>query len=80
METSGRNSPDPLDDSNIGTNSHEDPLNGELELALQNKLQQQQAAERSKKKQNAITRTLWGLIMIAGFIGMFHDFYVRPPC
>jgi phosphatidate cytidylyltransferase len=73
MDTSGRNSPDPLDDPTADKNSYEDPLNEELQLALQNKLDRQQAAERTKKKQNAITRTLWGFIMIGGFIGTFSD-------
>jgi hypothetical protein len=66
MDTSGRTSPDALDDTNTG-----DPLNEELQLALQNKLDQQQAAERAKKKQNFFTRSLWGFIMIGGFIGSF---------
>lgn len=66
MDTSGRTSPDALDDTNTG-----DPLNEELQLALQNKLDQQQAAERAKKKQNFFTRALWGFIMIGGFIGSF---------
>jgi phosphatidate cytidylyltransferase len=68
METSGRNSPDPLE---AGSNLHDDAVNQELQLALQNKLDQQQAAERTKKKQNAITRTFWGLVMIGGFVGKF---------
>jgi phosphatidate cytidylyltransferase len=73
METSGRNSPDPLDALHAGNSQHEDSLNEELQLALQNKLDQQQAAERTKKKQNAITRTLWAVIMIGGFMGKFSD-------
>lgn len=68
MEVSGRNSPEPLD-SFVEKNSQGDPLNGELQLALQNKLHQQQEAERTKKKQNALTRTVWGFAMIGGFIG-----------
>jgi phosphatidate cytidylyltransferase len=72
METSGRNSPDHLGASDSG---QQDPLNEELRLALQNKLNQEQAAERTKKKQNAITRTLWGFIMIGGFIGKFSNAY-----
>jgi hypothetical protein len=76
METSGRNSPDLLDDMDADENSGGDPLNEELQLALQNKLNQQQEAERTKKKQNAITRTLWGFIMIGGFIGMLPHGYV----
>ncbi|KIM75517.1 hypothetical protein PILCRDRAFT_78785 [Piloderma croceum F 1598] len=67
METSGRNSPDPLEAS---SNLHDDALNQEIQLALQNKLDQQQAAERTKKKQNAITRTFWGLVMIGGFVAL----------
>ena len=76
METSGRNSPEPLDELNTNKHLHGDPLNEELQLALQNKLRQQQVAERFKKKQNAITRTLWTFIMIGGFIGMLQPFYV----
>jgi phosphatidate cytidylyltransferase len=71
METSGRNSPDPLE---AGSSLHDDALNQEIQLALQNKLDQQQAAERTKKKQNAITRTFWGLVMIGGFVGKFVRF------
>jgi hypothetical protein len=76
METSGRNSPDPLAASNADNYSYNDPLNEELKLALQNKLKQQQAAERTKKKQNAITRTTWGFIMIGGFIGTFFNIFM----
>lgn len=65
METSGRNSPEPL----VDLTAQEDTLNAELQLALENKLAQQAEAERTKKKQNFLTRTLWGLIMIGGFIG-----------
>jgi hypothetical protein len=30
-------------------------------------------AEKAKKKQNAITRTIWTLIMIVGFIGSWRN-------
>jgi len=30
-------------------------------------------AEKAKKRQNALTRTLWSLVMIGGFIGMFFS-------
>lgn len=68
MEISGRNSPEPVD-SSIEKNIKADPLNAELQLALENKLYQQREAERTKKKQNALTRTIWGFAMIGGFIG-----------
>lgn len=68
MEISGRNSPEPVD-SSIEKNIKADPLNAELQLALENKLYQQREAERTKKKQNALTRTIWGFVMIGGFIG-----------
>lgn len=64
METSGRNSPEPVDDA-----QGSEKLNSELQLALQNKLSQQAEAERTKKKQNFVTRTFAGLIMIGGFVG-----------
>ncbi|KZP34663.1 phosphatidate cytidylyltransferase [Athelia psychrophila] len=65
METSGRNSPEPVDDA-----QGSEKLNSELQLALQNKLSQQAEAERTKKKQNFVTRTFAGLIMIGGFVGL----------
>jgi len=72
METSGRNSPDPLEAS---SDLQDDALNQEVQLALQNKLDQQQA-ERTKKKQNAITRTFWGLVMIGGFVGKLFSIFM----
>jgi phosphatidate cytidylyltransferase len=66
MEASGRNSPEPLVGLITENVLQGDALDAELQLALQNK---QQEAERTKRKQNAVTRTIWGFAMIGGFIG-----------
>lgn len=63
MEPSGRNSPEPS-----VRPASEKQLQGGVDAVMQLALQNKEA-ERTKTKQNAVTRTIWGFAMIGGFIG-----------
>lgn len=65
MEPSGRNSPELLVRSADETILQAGVVGGDVQLELKTK----QEAERTKTKQNAVTRTIWGFAMIGGFIG-----------
>jgi phosphatidate cytidylyltransferase len=66
MEPSGRNSPEPLVRSADEKILQAGVVDGDVQLVLKTK----QEAERTKTKQNAVTRTIWGFAMIGGFIGL----------